>query len=67
MGRFGGDLVRGALRKVRKVKATADRTGGAFSDVEFEHPVGFARPPHVHGTSDEAYSVTHGPDQRVLR
>ena len=55
------------LGTLAKVKAAAERTGGALSVVEFEHPVGFATPPHVHGTSDEGVLRPGRPDRRVLR
>jgi quercetin dioxygenase-like cupin family protein len=42
------------------VKASADRTGGALSVVEFTHPPGFATPPHVHRETDEGFYVLEG-------
>jgi quercetin dioxygenase-like cupin family protein len=48
------------LGTLATVKASADRTGGALSVVEFTHPPGFATPPHVHRATDEGFYVLEG-------
>jgi mannose-6-phosphate isomerase-like protein (cupin superfamily) len=48
------------LGTLATVKASADRTGGALSVVEFTHPPGFATPPHVHHATDEGFYVLEG-------
>jgi len=48
------------LGTLATVKASADRTGGALSVVEFAHPPGFATPPHVHHATDEGFYVLEG-------
>src|SRR4051812_40728810 len=48
------------LGSLATVKASAARTGGALSVVEFLHPPGFATPPHVHHGADQAFYVLSG-------
>src|SRR3954471_10040553 len=48
------------LGSLATVKASAARTGGALSVVEFLHPPGFATPPHVHHGADEAFYLLSG-------
>ena len=48
------------LGTLATVKASAARTGGALSVVEFLHPPGFATPQHVHHGADEAFYVLSG-------
>jgi quercetin dioxygenase-like cupin family protein len=48
------------LGTLATIKASAARTGGALSVVEFLHPPGFATPQHVHHGADEAFYVLSG-------
>lgn len=48
------------LGTLATIKATAARTNGTLSVVEFLHPEGFATPRHVHRRSDEAFYVLSG-------
>jgi hypothetical protein len=42
------------------VKATRDQTGGAFSLLEADEPVGFGPPLHIHHDAAEAFYVLEG-------
>lgn len=42
------------------IRGDSDATGGAFDQIEFLHPPGFATPLHVHHTADEAFYVLEG-------
>jgi hypothetical protein len=48
------------LGTLATIKASADRTGGALSVVEFTHPPGFAVPPRIHHEADEAFYTLEG-------
>jgi mannose-6-phosphate isomerase-like protein (cupin superfamily) len=48
------------LGTMATIKASADRTGGALSVMEFTHPPDFAVPAHVHHASDEAFYILEG-------
>ncbi|MDP8899857.1 MAG: cupin domain-containing protein [Actinomycetota bacterium] len=48
------------LGTLATIKASADRTGGALSMVEFTHAPGFATPRHVHHEADEAFYILEG-------
>ncbi len=48
------------LGTLATIKASADRTGGALSVVEFTHPPDFAVPAHVHHEADEAFYILEG-------
>ncbi len=48
------------LGTLATIKASAARTRGALSVVEFLHPAGFATPSHIHHRADEAFFVLSG-------
>jgi quercetin dioxygenase-like cupin family protein len=48
------------LGTLMTVKAGKDETNGAFTLIEQLAPAGFAPPPHIHRTEDEAFYILEG-------
>lgn len=48
------------LGTLMSVKAGHEQTGGGFTLIECEMPVGFGPPPHIHHTEDEAFYMLEG-------
>lgn len=53
------------LGTLATIKASAERTGGALSVVEFTHPPGYSVPPHIHHQADEAFYILAGEAQGI--